>query len=129
MKPLRWSLVFFSVSISINVLATAPAKEVGIFPNCPRPRDFSVVEIFSLFEACVGRQEKFCEQNETSLKCKKILAPKNADLIKTGPGSNTAAACIIQSDGSYKCEQEMVRFLVPEEVIQPLASPTGLPFK
>ena len=107
--------------------AAPPQTSKATLPQCRRPLDFSVSKDVAAYEACIEKQEKFCDRNDSDARCQKIIAPKNVDHVKTGAGADGSIFCAIQKDGSYLCQQEMVRFLVPEEVIQPSASPTGLP--
>jgi hypothetical protein len=102
-------------AISLLLLSWKNLFAADVIPVCQRPTDFSDFKLVSGYEDCIKRRASFCEHHEKIKECQKTK--KDLGIKEPDP----AERCSIQRDGSYRCQQDPIRFISPEEPSAPAA--------
>ncbi len=95
---------------------------------CPRPKDMSVSKAVVNYSACLAKKRDYCERNQKLKECQSFLASqKSVDF--SNKGNLPSERCAIQRDGSYKCVQNPLRFVLKDSpnVSAPATSATPEP--
>jgi hypothetical protein len=109
--------VFFTILFFIN-----SGYAAGLMPRCVRPKDFSMGKFVATYEACLGRQSKFCNTHKESKECASLLQrPAHPYFKVTVDDIDPTKRCKILRDGSYRCLQDPVRLITPTQ------TPAGAP--
>jgi len=84
-------------------------------PKCVRPTDFSNGKFVASYEACLNRQENFCETHREDPAC--LEKPKTGKpYYKTTTDEiDPSIRCKIEKDDSYKCLQDPIRIIVADD--------------
>jgi hypothetical protein len=111
--PIILSL-FISTTSFAQTQVQATLKPAETLPRCVRPRDFSNGKFVASYEACLKRQDAFCNAHKESKVCLNRNVPQGKPYFKTTVDDiDPSKRCQILKDGSYQCLQDPVRFMAP----------------
>ncbi len=121
--PILFSLTSFGADLK------APKEPL---PKCVRPTDFANGKFVASYEACLKRQETFCDTHKENKDCLALPPITGKPYFKTTTDDiDPSKRCKIEKDDSYKCLQDPIRIIVAEEAkpnpATPATTPSGTP--
>lgn len=123
------TLLVLSVLFSLPAFGADPKALQEKMPKCVRPTDFANGKFVASYEACLKRQETFCETYKENKECLALPPISGKPYFKTTTDDiDPSKRCKIEKDDSYKCLQDPIRIIVAEEAkpnpISPIANAT-----
>jgi hypothetical protein len=109
------NLLILAILFSFTSYGAESKGPVEKMPICVRPTDFSNGKFVASYEACMKRQETFCEIHKENKECLAIPQTGKPYYKTTTDNIDPSKRCKIEKDDSYKCLQDPIRIVVAEE--------------
>jgi len=124
-----WTFVYLIIFSMMNSAFAETKPSTATIPICKRPIDMSIPTEVLKYDLCLKKKRLYCDKNEGLKEC---IAYRLSERPKTLSSTVTADAlasdrCTILRDGSYKCKQDPLRFVIKEtpRATQPQSSPAA----
>ncbi len=126
MKTFIYVILFLIFMAPVAIAAESKTNAVSL-PVCTRPMDMSLPVPVLKYAECLNKKRQLCNKHERHKECVEFRKTEHPKAVSSTIAADALPSerCAIQRDGSYKCRQDALRFVIKEtpKTTQPTATP------